>query len=253
MRGLYLPLAINRSHPDFRGLSFCVPGDRRTGSNVVPRVLFATGGSPSSLALTGGPTAGSAVLRSGPAIVLVTAGNEASFSASVSAAPWTAGGGVSAMWRMRVGTLGRTDCVFQYAGFVAGPSSGSQLFCGNDATSTTGGSGATLVTGVEYVCGIRYVSGACAFFLNGVKTTNAETFPTPTASKVGIGNGTTASTSFRGAVRDLRIWNRQLPDSAFERYYVNPDAFYMWPRRSVAGLPFNGGMFMPFLHPSLQS
>ncbi len=63
------------------------------------------------------------------------------------------------------------------------------------------------------------------------------------------------SQGYKSKFMDVRIWNRFMPDAAFQRYLYNPRAFYTVSRASLKGVSANafGRMFFPFLHPALQS
>lgn len=116
---------------------------------------------------------------------------------------------------------------------------------------------AALVAGKLYVLGVRYrrSAGAIDFFINGSKdTVTGVAAITAAASTTGMFS-TSNNSSIDGRARDLRCWNRAMPDATFERYYRTPNGFYTIPRLGLKGVSANifGRMFFPFLHPALQS
>lgn len=118
------------------------------------------------------------------------------------------------------------------------------------AASTT-----VITLGREYSLGIRFdnASGVVSFFIDGVREDVTSVSLTPSATALTVGGG-----SFRnggsGRIRDIRLYNRPMPDSTFERYHYNPNGFYLNPQRNWwKAVSFNAGRFMPFMHPALQS
>lgn len=108
----------------------------------------------------------------------------------------------------------------------------------------------TITLGLEYSLGIRYTplgGGVVSFFING-KREDVGAIGTLTPSATAL---FTTGGGFRnpnsGAIRDIRIFNAPLPDSAFQRYYRDPNSFYhVVPPFFLRKSSLNGGMFFPF-------
>lgn len=113
----------------------------------------------------------------------------------------------------------------------------------------------TITLGQEYALGIRYDGGSqVTFFINGTKetiTSGGGPF-SGTGSALSVSGGTFRNQG-TGYIRDIRIYHKAMPDATFERYYTDPNSFYLFPRRYWRGITFNASRFMPFMHPALQS
>lgn len=125
----------------------------------------------------------------------------------------------------------------------------------NDNLSVFAVAGPTGVVGQHYTLGLRVRPGVANphLFVDGERFTVTVTPSAFSATALGIGNTASVVQTFQGKIRDVRIWNRWMPDAAFERYYRNPLAFYQVARGATGpsfGVP---GNFFPFLHPSLTS
>lgn len=142
---------------------------------------------------------------------------------------------------------------------------GGGLFADSTAPPNIGYTGATqimatpdtaIVVGATLVLGLRWrfsVASSVDVWINGRKY--ASLAGTPRAALVWQAKVAATSTEgfapkFQGVISDVRIWDRYMPDPTFRRYYTNPGAFYAPRRSAVKGTSFfQGGRFLPFLHP----
>lgn len=243
-------LAINPRHPDAHGCFFAAPFTERGGS-ILRDATGSRGKGKGDCLIVGTPTWDR--MRSGHGVV-VTQGNL--YQTASGASPWTSAGGISVMFRVRPDSFPGTKVAVNCCGISIGFQAGAALWVGNDNTSTDYSIGA-FTAGIEYVIGVRWTSTGTVVssFINGAKNTSTASFPGSVAGRIGIGANTAASDQPM-AIRDFRIWDRLLPDSAFERYYTQPQAFYVlsakYPRLSSVLLRPSGaaGRFLPFLHPA---
>jgi hypothetical protein len=127
----------------------------------------------------------------------------------------------------------------------------------DDAGATFAIAGPALTVGPRYVVGLRGKPGVANLdlFVNGARFTVAATPSAFSATPLSLGNTVAMSQGYKSKFMDVRIWNRFMPDAAFQRYLYNPRAFYTVSRASLKGVSANafGRMFFPFLHPALQS
>lgn len=151
-------------------------------------------------------------------------------------------------------TATQGGCYVRCGGFVIGLTA-SVLRLFNEAGTTIATSTfAAATNGLEYALGVRYRNSdnLVTFFKDGAKqdiaggalvtsavTTNLLQWPVNSATTV--------------VLRDIRIWDRYMPDAAYERYYTNPHAFYTRQPLALRAPSFNAGRFFPFMHPSLSS
>lgn len=172
----------------------------------------------------------------------------------VAGTPWTNAWSVCVRVR---GTsfAGLNNGIVRCGGFVLEEVSGL-LKVTNEAGTVIANSTTTLVAGTEYALGARWRSSdnLVSFYVNGVREDVAGVGVATSSVTIAVFASANA-VSFVGAVRDIRIWRRYMPDVAFERYYRDPNAFYVSPAVARRGFFFPGVSFsgarrsalMPFL------
>jgi hypothetical protein len=233
-------IRVNRAHPDARGCFFAVPvirgGDIHEATGWVSKGL-------GRVKWTGTPSyrnhpSGFAVKPSANTNYIGTPGsgtpwtNAFTVVARVIVDPgWAAGNGI-----VRVGggifALGTTN-------FGAWADSGA----GNSQT------GPAIVAGVEVAVGYRFRTSDnnLDWFQNGVKTGSGTLAITTVSVPTEIGRFP-PGTGMTGSIRDVRVWDRYMPDATFERYYTNPNAFYLPSRPPLFARPTGAlGRLTPML------
>lgn len=238
-------LSLNRHHPDAPGCFFAAPCNEK-GGTLIHDVSGRRGKGLGSCVIAGATAATSSNLfRYGSGL---TVSNTISFATGTGVAPWTTTGGVSMMAVVRIDSLPNIGVALRCCGITFGPTAGGAWFVGNDGTSSDFSAGVA-AAGNEYVIGVRFASGTnnTSIFINGVKFTGTASFPGAT-STVPLGVATSlGAASLNGIIRDIRMWDRSLPDVSFERYYYKPWDFYV-PTKSILlrRRALNTGMFFPF-------
>lgn len=246
-------LRLNRRHPDAVGCFFAVPVMERGGETV--RDLAWNGSKGLGQPVWSG-TRSYVNQRRGRALS-VTTGN--TIATPVAGTPWT--NDWSCAFTMNTSALIATKGGYLRCGGFAIAHTGSTatLEIHQDNVAVRATSGFTFSLNTEYAVSIAYRASDLAIrvYMNGVREnlTAGATITTSafTTSVFAAFNATVATCT----IRDIRIWNRFLPEAAHERYYVNPNAFYtpsLFARvRGVPSTGLAGRMFFPFLHPALQS
>lgn len=250
--GVTQGLRINRSHPDAVGCYFALPVMER-GGNTVRDVAWNGSKGLGQPAWSGTRSYGN--LRSGRAMSVSTGNTIATPTAGT---PWVKD--FSVCFSVQVSSFIASKGGFiRSGGFaIAHTASAGTLELHQDNVAVRKTSTVALSTGVYYTVGVRYrgSDNTGAFFVNGVK----ETF-TASGAVVPASFTTSVFAAFNAAVatcliRDIRIWNRFMPDVTFERYHTQPLAFYR-PRApfGLRGVVLSnaGRYFMPFMHPSFTS
>lgn len=242
-------LQLNRKHPDAIGCYFAVPVIERGGE--VARDLAWSGSKGLGQPVWSG-TRSYGNLRRGRALN-VTTGN--TIATPVAGTPWTTDW--SCAFTMKASAFIASKGGFLRSGgfAIAHTASAGTLEIHQDNVAVRATSGVTLVVDTEYVIGVSYRASdlAIRLYINGVRE-NLTAGATITTSSF----TTSVFAAFNAAVascliRDIRIWNRFMPESTHERYYQNPNAFYLLaPRRTslfaLRGVSFSGaGRLMPFL------
>jgi hypothetical protein len=241
-------IKLNLRHPDARNCVFAAPLNEHGGNN--PRDLSRRSGL-GTLAWTGTPGFGR--MRSGRAMdtgggnnFVATAG-----SGGVYNHQWTV------MMRVQPVTVVTQVTIIRVGGFSIFDNI-NQIRILNDGitASIDFPAGFGLTAGVENVLGFRWNDSdtKCVGFINGFKSSPAGTLALAAVSHPIAFGQWNATYPWNGMIRDVRIWDRMLPDASFERYYYEPNSFYTRGTVSIArALSFNAGRFFPFLHPALQS
>lgn len=239
-------LVLNRRHADAVGCFFAVPVMERGGDTV------------RDVAWSGSKGLGQPVWTGTRSYVNQRRGRALNISVGNTVAtpstgqPWSNDFSVCAT--VTITTPTNQNAVVRCGGFLFGVRSigGTVSLWDNGATVVS--NGPAITASVESTIGVRWRTGVTPdFFLNGVRSLGDATVAiTSVATKTTIG-GQAAVADMVGTVRDVRIWNRFMPDATFRRYHYDPYSFYMPDESMLVSAPFLGGQFMPFLHPSLQS
>jgi hypothetical protein len=244
-------LRINRRHPDAVGCYFAMPVEERGGETV--RDLMWSGskglGQP---VWTGARAYGN--LRRGRA---VSVGLGVLVGTPLTGTPWSSD--FSVCFTMNASTFATAKGGFiRSGGFAIAHTTGvGTLELHQDNVAVRATSGVALNVNQEYVIGLRYRLSDLNvnIYINGSRETLTAGAAVTTSA---FTTATFASFNAQAAValiRDIRIWNRYMPDATFERYYYKPNDFYQTrPSFLKSGAAsFNAGRFFPFLHPALQS
>lgn len=233
-------LLVNEAHPDARGCFIAVPCSEH-GGEVARNVIGSHGTGCGDPTWTG--TRNWSVMPGGRCVVVNAA--TAYITTTITKLTWS--NEVSLMATILPTNIpALAQCVLRAANFAL------------EITATTGvlrltedgvavratSAQAALTAGKLYVLGVRYRRSAAAidFFINGVKdTVGGVAAITAVTSTTGTFSTSNAS-GIDGRTRDLRAWDRAMPDSAFERYYQNPNAFYVAPAVSRRSFFFFGAV-----------
>jgi len=255
MQALPRGFSINRSHPDAPACVVAIPFVERGGTVV--RDVAARGRGSGAISGTGGLLNSDwTTHRFGHGLSVaggtgVLAANAVNLSkgdgmAVMCAVTWRA---INASFSAIVATSG-----WMFVNDNSG--NGAITYSNTGGTNYVVGSQAPTV-GVAYRVGIRFrtgVAGSLETFMNGVKASLVLTPSAFASSATKIASTSVFAGTNDMIISDVRIFDRWMPDAAFERNYRTPNAFYIQPR-PVLRRPAAGGagsMFFPFLHPSLQ-
>ncbi len=246
-------LRLNRRHPDAVGCYFAMPVMERGGEVV--RDLAWSGSKGLGQPVWSG-TRSYVNIRHGRALS-VSSGNTVGTAGS--GQPWATDWSVC-LTVMPTAFIAAKGGLIRSGGFaIAHTASAGTVEIHQDNVAVRATSAQVLVVNQPTVLGVRWrgSDNAYAFFFNGIKE-----------SGVGGGTVTSAATptsifaafnaaTITGAIRDVRIWNRFMPDVTFERYYRDPLSFYVVRppafKGALSSSALFGRMFFPFLHPALQS
>jgi hypothetical protein len=239
-----IPPVANRRHPDFKGCQAAWTFSE--GGSAVSTRLWHSAITPKRYILQDGAAGSRAILQHGVGYKNLTGFN---FNSTDVFPAWSNGISWLVQFNQDV-TGGFPRELFEVGGLIFMTEIARQVSFYNVGGTLLANSTSTITLGQEYSLGIRYdkAAGAVTFFINGKKeTVTGVAAQTPSATAL-----TTAGGTFRnagtGQLRDLRIYNQAMPDSTFERYYTNPNAFYLPSRPPLFARPTGAlGRLTPML------
>jgi len=234
-------LVLNRRHPDALGCFFAVPVMER-GGEVLRDV--ARGGSKGlgQPVWTGTRSYGN--LRRGRAVSINGVSNVV--ATPVAGTPWSKNW--SCVATINASANAGPDGFIRCGGFVLSVQA-NVLRVFTEAGGVVATGTMTISLNTEYAVGARWrdSDNLVTFFVNGAKQDIAGTAIATSSVTTKIG-WNSPGTGLVGLVKDVRIWDRYMPDATFERYYYDPNSFYARMRAvQVAVLVGAFGRMFPML------
>lgn len=247
---------VNQRHPDADGLVLALPLGEK-GTSLTTGILRDASGRRGLCNIT---TIGSGLTTTGKHGRGAKETVSAVWVTQVAIPAWSEGISWMIQYNQDV-TGGFPREIFEVGGLIFMTEIARNVSFYNVAGTLLAASTSLITLGQEYSLGIRYVkaSGTVSFFIDGKRedvTGVAAQTPSATTWQYGAG-GTFRNSGTFNLLRDVRVYNRPLPDAAFQRYYRDPNSFYVQSRpagavRGSSATNF-GRLFFPFLHPALQS
>jgi hypothetical protein len=234
-------LVVNQAHPDARGCFFAVPCSEH-GGEAARNVIGSHGTGCGDPTWTG--TRNWSVMPGGRCVVANAAA--AYITTTITKLTWSQDVSLMATI-LPTNITALAQCILRAANFALEitATTGVLRLTEDGVAVRASSTQPALVAGTLYRLGVRYrrSAGAIDFFINGVKdTVTGVAAITAVTSTTGMFSSANAS-SIDGRARDLRAWDRALPDAAFERYYYNQNAFYRAPMVARRSFFFRGSTF----------
>lgn len=244
-------LALNRRHPDARGLVLAHPLNVQRSDGF----RDATGKDGSKWAYSGGLALSSFGTWAGGYGISGNGTLGQKLLSPLSQQTLPAGSDFTFIAQCRLDSAAAFQIIMLATGIAFGFQAGQLLSVYGNAGGVLRSSALAATLGAKTVWGVRYKNSATAyqFFLNGqFDTPTVGTAPTYSAQTPYLGGGIAGSGGWNGIMSDVRLYNRYMPNDTFMRAYRQPLGIYIPTRAWTLLLPPSGaaGRFLPFLHPA---